>query len=56
MAKSSKDLANQIAFSTRYQNEMKQLGLKPGRYLAPAAGEWFQGWAKVLRYRWGLVK
>lgn len=37
------DLANQIAFSTRYQNEMKQLGLKPGQYLAPSAGEWFQG-------------
>ena len=56
MAKSSKDLANQIAFSTRYQNEMKQLGLKPGQYLAPSAGEWFQGWARFCVSFGGLWK
>ncbi len=37
------DLANQIAFSKDYRQRIKSLGLPVGRFLAPAAAEWFSG-------------
>lgn len=39
----SQDLANQVAFSESYLNEMDMRGLPIGRYLSVPVGEWFQG-------------
>lgn len=44
------DLANQIRFSTEYQDLMKDLGQSPGKYINPEVGSIFQaGWTSDVQ-------
>lgn len=51
------DLANQIAFWKDYRQQVKSLGQRVGRFLAPSAAEWFSGkfiLGTVSSFRWAL--